>query len=108
MVAEQGCGAFVRSRSPVRRLAYDRFARRHRDEGKAAFLAEMEGRRPQVEVLAVVSYPAQAEVAARLGLPADAKVLRRFHRYLDDGQPLEVATSYIPWSCGVSKLCYRG
>jgi GntR family transcriptional regulator len=98
VVAEQGRGAFVRSRPPVRRLAYDRFARRHRDEGKAAFMAEMEGRRPQVEVLAVEPHAAPAEVAQRLGVAEDAKVLRRFRRYLDDGQPLEIATSYIPWA----------
>jgi GntR family transcriptional regulator len=98
VVAEQGRGAFVRSRPPVRRLASDRFARRHRDEGKAAFAAEMEGRQPQVEVLAVEAYAAPAEVAQRLGVPEDAKVLRRFRRYLDGGQPLEIATSYIPWA----------
>jgi GntR family transcriptional regulator len=98
VVAEQGRGAFVRSRPPVRRLASDRFARRHRSQGKAAFLAEMEGRQPEVEVLAVEPSTASAEVAERLGLPEDAKVLRRFRRYLDGGQPLEVATSYIPWS----------
>jgi GntR family transcriptional regulator len=98
VVAEQGRGAFVRSRPPVRRLASDRFARRHRDEGKAAFTAEMEGRQPQVEVLAVEPYAAPAAVAQRLGVPEDAKVLRRFRRYLDGGQPLEIATSYIPWA----------
>ena len=98
VVAEQGRGAFVRSRPPVRRLASDRFARRHRDEGKAAFTAEMEGRQPQVKVLAVEPYAAPAAVAQRLGLPEDAKVLRRFRRYLDGGQPLEIATSYIPWA----------
>ena len=104
VVAEQGRGAFVRSRPPVRRLAYDRFARRHRDRGRAAFLAEMEGRQPEVEVLAVESYAAPAEVAERLGLAEDAKVLRRFRRYLDGGQPLEIATSYIPWSIAEGTL----
>ena len=34
VVAEQGRGAFVRSRPPVRRLASDRFARRHRRRGQ--------------------------------------------------------------------------
>ena len=38
---EHGRGAFAR-RPPVRRLAYDRFARRHRDAGKAAYLIELE------------------------------------------------------------------
>jgi len=35
---EHGRGAFARRRPPVRRLAYDRFARRHREAGKAAYL----------------------------------------------------------------------
>jgi GntR family transcriptional regulator len=96
--AEQGRGAFVRDRPPVRRLAYDRFARRHRKEGKAAFLAEMDGRQPEVEILYVGPDDAPVEIAERLGLTAGDKVLRRYRRYLDAGQPLELATSYVPWS----------
>ena len=96
VVAEQGRGAFVRGRPPVRRLAYDRFARRHRERGRAAFLAEMEGRQPEVEVLAVESYAAPVEIAGRLGVAEDAKVLRRFRRYLDGGQPLEIADLIHP------------
>ena len=44
---EHGRGSFVRDRPPVRRLAHDRFARRHRERGRAAYLAELEaeGRR---------------------------------------------------------------
>jgi GntR family transcriptional regulator len=37
---EHGRGTFVRDRPPVRRLAHDRFARRHRELGQAAYLAE--------------------------------------------------------------------
>src|SRR6185312_5649215 len=40
--AEHGRGVYVRRKPPVRRIASDRFARRHRKEGKAAFLAESE------------------------------------------------------------------
>src|SRR3954464_12302543 len=43
VVPEHGRGVFVRFRPPVRRLASDRFARRHREAGKAAFIAEAEG-----------------------------------------------------------------
>ena len=42
ITAEHGRGVYVRARPPVRRLASDRFARRHRKAGKAAFLAESE------------------------------------------------------------------
>src|SRR4051812_49633242 len=50
---EHGRGTFVRDRPPVRRLAHDRFARRHRKRGRAAYLAELEGegRRPEGEGL---------------------------------------------------------
>jgi GntR family transcriptional regulator len=96
---EHGRGAFVRGRPPVRRLAHDRFARRHREAGKAAYLAELEaeGRRPEVEVLEVGPGPAPAEIAQRLGLAEGDRVLVRRRRYLADGRPMELATSYLPW-----------
>jgi GntR family transcriptional regulator len=80
-------------------LAHDRFARRHRRAGRGAFIAEMEGegRSPQVEVLEVGPAEAPDDVAERLGLDADRKVLIRRRRYLADGQPMEFATSFIPW-----------
>lgn len=96
---EHGRGAFVRSRPPVRRMASDRFSRRHRDKGKAAFLAEAEaeGVSPGVEVLKVGPENASDEVAARLAVAPGAKVLVRRRRYLADGDPVELATSYLPW-----------
>jgi GntR family transcriptional regulator len=95
---QHGRGAFVRTQPPVRRLAHDRFARRHRDAGKAAYLAELEaeGRRPEVEVLGIDSAPATPEIARRLQLTEGAPVLVRRRRYLADGQPMELATSYLP------------
>src|SRR4051812_1724766 len=75
--SERGRGAFVRSRPPVRRLAFDRFARRHRKEGRAAYLAEMADRRPAVEVLYVGPDEATAEVADWLHVGPGEKVLRR-------------------------------
>ena len=96
---EHGRGAFVRSRPPVRRLAHDRFARRHRQAGQAAYLAELEaeGRRPEVEVLEVGPGPAPAEIAQRLDLAEGDRVLVQRRRYLADGRPMELATSYLPW-----------
>lgn len=95
---EHGRGGFVRSRPPVRRIAHDRFARRHRDAGKAAFLAEAEaeGVSPGVEVRKVGPEVPPAAVAERLGLPLTEKVLVRRRRYLADGDPVELATSYLP------------
>lgn len=97
---EHGRGAFVRSHPPARRLSSDRFSRKHRKAGKAAFLveAESEGSTPSVEVLHVGPAKADAEVAARLGVRPGEKVLVRRRRYLADDRPMELATSYLPWS----------
>lgn len=97
-VAEHGRGVFVRPHPPMRRLASDRFARRHREAGKAAFTAEVEaaGRTPSLDSLTVGKEPAGPEVRERLGLPARNKVIARRRRYLVDGRLVELATSYIP------------
>ena len=57
--AEHGRGVYVRKKPPVRRLASDRFARRHRKEGKAALLAESEqvGTRADVDLIRVDEIP---------------------------------------------------
>jgi GntR family transcriptional regulator len=96
---EHGRGTFVRERPPVRRLAHDRFARRHRERGRAAYLAELEaeGRRADVEVLEVARVKAPDEVAVWLQLAIGAEVLIRRRRYLADGEPMELAISYVPW-----------
>ncbi|MGW3428243.1 GntR family transcriptional regulator [Streptomyces melanosporofaciens] len=95
-VSEHGKGVFVRPRPPVRRLASDRFARRHRDQGKAAFTVEAEaaGSRPEVDNLEVNEERPSPDISARLGSPR--KVLARRRRYLLDGRPVEFATSYLP------------
>lgn len=96
VLAEHGRGVFVRPRPPVRRLASDRFARRNRDLGKAAFIAEAEqaGSTPSVDSITVREERPSRDISARLG--TTRKVLARHRRYLLDGQPVETATSYIP------------
>ena len=98
VVAEQGRGVFVRPIAPVRRLASERFARRHRDAGQAAFLAEAEkaGVTPQVDQIAVSTGRAPQLVQERLRLDDGSDVVIRSRRYLADGLPVETAVSYIP------------
>jgi GntR family transcriptional regulator len=98
VVAEQGRGVFVRLPAPVRRLASDRFARRHRDAGKAAFIAEAEkaGVAPSVDEIEVTRGPAPQAVRERLGLDEPGEVVIRSRRYLAEGLPVETAVSYIP------------
>jgi GntR family transcriptional regulator len=96
VLAEHGRGVFVRPRPPVRRLASDRFARRNREQGKAAFIAEAEqaGSRPEVDSIVIAEERPSRDISSRLG--TTGKVLARHRRYLLDGQPVETAVSYIP------------
>lgn len=97
-IAEHGRGVFVRSKPPIRRLASDRFARRHRKEGKAAFLAESEqaGAQPDVDMIEVGEAVPPLDVADRLQLDDQQTTITRSRRYSLDGRPVETATSYIP------------
>ena len=98
VVAEHGRGVYVRSRPPVRRLASDRFAQRHRKEGKAAVVIETEqaGAAGSVDMIQVSQARPPAEVADRLRLAEDADTVIRSRRYSMDGRPVETAVSYIP------------
>ena len=91
--AEHGRGVYVRKKPPVRRLASDRFARRHRKEGKAAFLAESEQAAaiPDVDLIQVNEMPVTPEMDERLNYAGP--VIVRSRRYSLDGTPVETAAS---------------
>jgi len=98
ITAEHGRGVYVRARPPVRRLASDRFAQRHRKQGKAAFLAESEqaAATPTVDMIEISEAPPPAEIADRLNQPDVEPVVIRSRRYSLNGHPVETAISYIP------------
>jgi GntR family transcriptional regulator len=97
LLAEHGRGVFVRSKPVVRRVASDRFARRHRDRGQAAFIAEAESvGAPSVDQLEVGTEKPAPEVRECLQLSRRDRVVARRRRYLLDGQPVELASSYVP------------
>lgn len=98
VVAEHGRGVFVRAWPTLRRLGSDRFARRHREQGKAAFTADVEGAgsKASVDRITVTEELPPVDIATRLGLARRVKTVVRRRRYLVDGYPVETATSYIP------------
>ena len=98
VVAEHGRGVFVRQPAPVRRLASDRFLRRHRDAGQAAFLVEADksGVRPRVDQIEVTTAAPPTDVRERLRLTDGEQVVVRSRRYLADDRPVETAVSYLP------------
>jgi GntR family transcriptional regulator len=91
---------FVRLPAPVRRLASDRFARKHRDAGQAAFLAEADkaGLRPHVDQIEIDRGEPTPEIRERLRLRDGEDVVTRSRRYLADDRPIEVAVSHLPLS----------
>jgi GntR family transcriptional regulator len=95
---QRGVGVFVRQPGPIRRMSMDRFSRRHRDAGKAAFAAEAEreGRTWRTELLELAEVDAPADVAARLGLDDPAKAFVRRRRMWIDDTPMSLADSYFP------------
>lgn len=98
VVAEHGRGVFVRAAPVVRRLASERFARRHREQGKAAFSVEAEtaGYTATVDRIKVYEGPAPEEIAERLGIAPGDTVVIRDRRYLANNEPVESAVSYVP------------
>jgi len=96
-----GSGSYVRDYPQVTRIARQRFRKADRFEGLASYLAEAaaSGRSAKVEVLHIgLGEPAPDWVSDLLGLPKGEPVLVRYRRYLADGYPDQIATSYIPWS----------
>lgn len=98
VVSEHGRGVFVRPTPPIRRLASDRFARKHRAEGKAAFSVEAEksGYSPRVDKIVIRRENPNSIVAERLRISTTTEVVVRSRRYLADERPVETAVSYIP------------
>lgn len=103
VVAEHGRGVFVRQSAPVRRLASDRFSRRHREAGKAAFMAETEkvGVQASVDQIRVQETRPPSEIQQKLRISDNDQVVVRSRRYLADGIPVETAVSYIP--CDIAR-----
>ncbi|WP_077101516.1 GntR family transcriptional regulator [Mycobacterium terramassiliense] len=98
VISQHGRGVFVRPTAPIHRLASDRFARKHRAEGKAAFTVEAEksGYSPQVDSIVVNRQKPNSFVAERLRVSPNDDVVVRSRRYLANGRPVETAVSFIP------------
>ncbi|KPI21787.1 transcriptional regulator, GntR family with UTRA sensor domain containing protein [Actinobacteria bacterium OV450] len=94
-----GKGSIVKARPPVRHRSSDRFRRTHRQEGRAAYLAEsaQSGAEAKVSVLFIGPMEAPEDIAGRLGVEAGTQVLARRRLYFRNGTPVETATSYLPW-----------
>jgi GntR family transcriptional regulator len=98
--SEHGRGVFVRRRPVVIRSARNRFTREFRETGKGAYDVEVKGlgRTPKTELVELGPVFPPAEVAERLRLgPGEQALIRRRSMYADH-DPMQLATSFVPWS----------
>jgi GntR family transcriptional regulator len=95
---EQGRGAFVRPKPHVRLLLSGENFRRHRRAGLSGFNAQVEeqGQAPEQRLLEVGWVEAPREVALRLDVDEEARVVVRRRLFVVNGEPVALCDSYYP------------
>jgi GntR family transcriptional regulator len=90
-----GAGVFVRDFRPIRRRGAHRLSDRTWGTGRSVWAAETEGRELVVDVASVTEERPPEEIAQVLGLAEGAPACVRRRRFVLDGRPVLVATSYL-------------
>ncbi|MEU6478908.1 GntR family transcriptional regulator [Streptomyces sp. NPDC047017] len=95
--ARKGAGVFVRDFRPVRRRGIERLARGQWGQGRSVWAADIGERDLTVDSVEVTEEEAApGAVAAVLELAEDAPVCVRRRRFVLDGKPVLLSTSYLP------------
>jgi GntR family transcriptional regulator len=94
--ARKGAGVFVRDFRPIRRRGIERLARTQWGEGRSVWSADIGDRELVVDAVEVTEEPVPAVVAAVMGLGEDANVCVRRRRFVLEGKPVLLSTSYLP------------
>jgi GntR family transcriptional regulator len=96
--ARKGAGVFVRTFRPLRRRGIQRLAGQQWGNGRSVWSADIENRSLEVDRITVSEEPAPDRVGAVLGLAGEEPVCVRRRRFVLDGKPVLLATSYLPMS----------
>ncbi|MFJ3667750.1 GntR family transcriptional regulator [Streptomyces sp. NPDC090106] len=95
-VSRPGSGTYVREFKPILRDATKRLSHSQWATGKSIWAADV-GERPMTPAdLEVYEDDAPRWVARTLGLRDGDRVIVRSRRYLVEGEPVQMATSYLP------------
>lgn len=99
---ERGRGTVVHEIAPIVRAATARYtkAARERGQSRGAFATEVTemGHTPKSELVQLGPVTPPSDVADALAFEVDeVAAIRRRHMYADD-VPVQIATSYIPWT----------
>jgi GntR family transcriptional regulator len=95
VVARKGAGVFVRSLQPLRRRSVQRLSEEQWGNGRSIWEFDTEDRVLEVDQLTVTSEPAPQRIARVLADADRARVCVRRRRYVLDGKPAMLATSYL-------------
>jgi len=102
VTVEHGRGAYVRRAGRMMRMGAQRYSRRVRTEtGLSPFRAEAQrlGKTARVEVPDISRTTPPADVAERLRVsPEEPSVAQRVNHYFADDEPVQIGTTYIPWT----------
>ncbi|MEW2582750.1 GntR family transcriptional regulator [Streptomyces virginiae] len=94
--ARKGAGVFVRAFKPLRRRGIQRLAQEQWGSGRSIWSADAGDRELVVDRIEVSEVEPDDRIAHALGLPSGARVWARNRRFVLDGKPVLVATSYLP------------
>ncbi|WP_435615611.1 GntR family transcriptional regulator [Streptomyces coelicoflavus] len=94
--ARRGAGVFVREFRPLRRRGIQRLAQQQWGNGRSIWSADIENRSLDVDQVTVTEEAAPDVVAAVLDLADGEAVCVRRRRFVLDGKPVLLATSYLP------------
>ncbi|MFD9519544.1 GntR family transcriptional regulator [Streptomyces sp. NPDC059979] len=94
--AREGAGVFVRAFRPLRRRGIQRLAQEQWGSGRSIWSADSEDRELVVDQIEVREEEANSRISDALGVPAGTQVWARSRRFVLDGKPVLVATSYLP------------
>ncbi|MBT2395440.1 GntR family transcriptional regulator [Streptomyces sp. ISL-100] len=93
--ARKGSGVFVREFRPIRRRGVQRLSSTLWGMGQSVWAADTEGRDLVVDLISVTEEAAPDGIARVLGIPEGAPVCVRRRRFVLDGRPVLLATSYL-------------
>ncbi|MDX2854532.1 GntR family transcriptional regulator [Streptomyces sp. PA03-3a] len=94
--SRKGAGVFVRNFRPLRRRGIQRLAQEQWGSGRSIWSADIADRELVVDQVSVTEAPAPEHIAGVLDVPAGDAVCVRSRRFVLDGKPVLLSTSYLP------------
>ncbi|WP_281157122.1 GntR family transcriptional regulator [Streptomyces sp. HYC2] len=96
--ARKGAGVFVRAFRPLRRRGIQRLSQEQWGSGRSIWSADIENRALEVDQVTVSEETAPDKVSVVLDLADEETVCVRRRRFVLEGKPVLLATSYLPTS----------